>query len=119
MDVHFNGFQLKTFFVRHVVQCDGSEVRQVGFGTNRSVLGDLNRNFVSLVLVWEGFDIGQRGADSAFACRSLYPNFVVFRFLSPISPSLRSARLHLFHPFSWPIFPVPYKGVTHGHVISG
>ena len=58
MDVHFKRFQFKTFFVRHVVQCNGPEVRQVGFGTNRCVLGDLNRNLISLILIREGLDFG-------------------------------------------------------------
>ena len=39
VDVHFKRFQLKAFFVRHVVQGNGPEVRQVGFGTNRCTRG--------------------------------------------------------------------------------
>lgn len=58
VDVQFERFQLKTFFIGHVVQCNGSEVRQVGFGANRCVLGDLNRNFISLILIREGLDVG-------------------------------------------------------------
>lgn len=58
VDVQFERFQLKTFSIRHVVQCNGSEIRQVGFGANRRVLGDLNRNFISLVLIREGLDVG-------------------------------------------------------------
>ncbi len=58
MDIHFERFQLKAFFVGHIVQRNGSEVRQVGFGANRGVFGDLNRNFVSLILVRESLDVG-------------------------------------------------------------
>jgi len=65
VDVHFERFQLKTFFIRHVMQCNGSEVRQVSFWTNRCVLGDLNRNFISLVLIREGLDIWERSVDPA------------------------------------------------------
>jgi hypothetical protein len=65
VDVHFERFQLKTFFIRHVVQRNGSKVRQVGFRTNRCVLGDLNCNFISLVLIREGLDVRQRYRNAA------------------------------------------------------
>lgn len=64
VDVHFERFQLKTFFIRHVMQCNGPEVRQVSFWANRRVLGDLNRNFISLILIREGLDIWERSVDS-------------------------------------------------------
>ncbi len=65
VDVHFEGFQLKTCFIRHVMQCNGSEVRQVSLWTNRCVLRDLNRNFIFLVLIREGLDIWERRVDPA------------------------------------------------------
>ena len=65
VDVHFERFQLKTFFIRHVMQCNGSEVRQVSLWTNRCVLRDLNRNFIFLVLIREGLDIWERRVDPA------------------------------------------------------
>ena len=64
VDVQFECFQLETFLIRHVVQCNGSEIRQVGFGANRCILRDLNRNLISLILIRESLDVGQRGADS-------------------------------------------------------
>ena len=57
MDIHFERFQLKTFFIGHVVQRDNPEVRQVCFWTNRRILGDLDGNFVAFILIWEGFDV--------------------------------------------------------------
>ncbi len=56
VDVHFERFQLKTFFIRHVVQRNGAEVGQVGLGANRRVLGNLDRNLISLVLIRERFN---------------------------------------------------------------
>ena len=63
VDVHFERFQLKAFFVRHVMQCNGSKVRQVSFWTNCCVLGDLNRDFIFLILIREGLDIWERSVD--------------------------------------------------------
>ena len=75
VDVHFERFQLKTFFIRHVVQCNGPEVRQVSFWTNRCVLGDLNRNFISLILIREGLDIWERSVDSTSRMTLVVPQF--------------------------------------------
>ena len=66
VDVQFKGFKLKTFLVRHIVKSNRSKIRQPGFGANRGVFGNDDRNFVSLILVRKRFDIGQWRGNSAY-----------------------------------------------------
>lgn len=65
VDIHFERFEFETGFVGHVVQRDGAEIRQICFGANRRVLWNFDGNFISLILIREGFDLGQGGSDAA------------------------------------------------------
>lgn len=66
VDIHFERFEFEAGFVGHVVQRDGAEIRQIRFGANRRVLWNFDGNFISLVLIGEGFDLGQGGGDTTF-----------------------------------------------------
>ena len=65
MDVHFECLEFKAFFVRHVVQRDRAEIRQIRFGANGCVLWNLDRDLVTFILVWKGFDLRQWGSNTA------------------------------------------------------
>ncbi len=67
VDIHFERFEFETGFVGHVVQRDGAEIRQIRFGANRRVLRNFDGNFIPLILIREGLDLGQGGSDAAFS----------------------------------------------------
>jgi len=64
VDVHFECLKLKAFFVRHVMQRDGAEIRQICFGTNGCVLWNLDRDLVAFILVRKSFDFRQWGINT-------------------------------------------------------
>ncbi len=65
VDIHFERFEFEAGFVGHVVQRDGAEIRQIRFGANRRVLWNFDGNFISLILIREGFDLRQRCRNAA------------------------------------------------------
>lgn len=58
VDVHFERLELQALFIRFIVKSDRPKVGQIGLGTDRRVLGNHDRNFISVVLVWKGFNVG-------------------------------------------------------------
>ena len=64
VDIHFECLELKAFFVRHVVERDGAEIGQIGFGTDRRVFGNLNRDLVAFILIGKGFNSRQRSSNT-------------------------------------------------------
>lgn len=91
VDVHFEGLEFKALLVRHVVERDGAEVRQIRFRANRRVLRNLDRNFISLILIRESFDVWKGCVNAAFGmplvvAQSCCPSF-------PVQP-------FAFHPFT-------------------
>lgn len=66
VDVHLERFQLETCFIGHVVQRDRPEVWQISFWTDRRILGNLNRDFITLILIRERFYFRQWSGDAAF-----------------------------------------------------
>lgn len=67
VDVYLEGFQLETGFVRHIVQGDGSEIRQAGLWADRCIFRDFDGDFVALVLVRECFNVRKRSSDAALS----------------------------------------------------
>lgn len=103
MDVHFESLQLETFFVRPVVQGDGAEIRQIRFGADRGVFGDLDRDLVAFVLIWERLDFRQWCGDAAFGVPFIVAKFRDLVFFSDrftFHVSIPQLRLNLFHPIS-------------------
>jgi hypothetical protein len=80
VDVYLEGFQLETGFVRHIVQGDGSEIRQAGLWADRCIFRDFDGDFVALVLVRECFDVGQWSGNTAFCMPLVVAEFCGFRF---------------------------------------
>lgn len=65
VDVHFECLEFKAGFVRHVMQRDGAEIRQICFWANRGVFWNLDRNLVAFVLVRERFNVRQGRINAA------------------------------------------------------
>jgi len=98
VDVHLEGFQLKTISVGHVVQRDHPEVRQIGFWTDRRILGNLNRDFITLILIRERFYFRQWSGDAAFGMPFVVSQLRGFWVSSARFTFHASHLLHLFHP---------------------
>ena len=108
-----------SIFVRHVVQCNGSKIRQVSFGTNRCVLGDLNRNFISLILIREGLDIWERSVDPTSRMTLVVPKLGASYVPHQLLTFHLILLLGLLHPFSLTDFFQFDISETQGHFISG
>ncbi len=67
VDVYLEGFQLETGVVRHIVQGDGSEIRQAGLWADRCIFRDFDGDFVAFVLVRECFNVRKRSSDAALS----------------------------------------------------
>ena len=59
VNVEFQRFEFDAGFEGHVVNGNGAEVRELGFGTNSGVFRDFNRDFIPGKLIGPGFDCGQ------------------------------------------------------------
>ncbi len=92
MDIHLKGLQFEAFLVRHVVQRDGAEVRQIGFGADCRVFGNFDGDLVTLILIGKRLDLRQRCRDSALG--------VIFVVTQPCCPSafLRPFTFHVLTP---------------------
>lgn len=104
MDVHFERFELEAMFVGFVVKGDSSEVGQIRLRANGGVFGDDDRDVVSLVLVGESLNIGQRNRDSALGVPFVVaelgccPVSLPFLAVLPCHPFTPTILLDLFHP---------------------
>ncbi len=58
MNIHFEGFELQAMLIRFIVESNRSKIWQIGLRADGRILGNYDCNFVSCVLVWEGFNIG-------------------------------------------------------------
>ena len=58
VDIHFKGLELKAVFIRLIVKRNRAKVRQIGLWTDSRILGNHDRNFVTFVLIWKGFNVG-------------------------------------------------------------
>jgi len=101
LDVHLEGLQFQTKLVRPVLDGDGTEIRQTGFGTHRRVFGIRNRYVIAGKLVRPAFDGGELRVDSGFGV-----GFVVIRhprYSGAFSPKIQKpsggvVRLRAFVP---------------------
>ena len=82
MEIHFQGLQLQTLLVRHVVQRDGAEIRQAGLWADCGIFRDLDGDFVPLVLVLECFDIRQWSGSAARRVVFIVAKLYALRFSS-------------------------------------
>ena len=82
VDVHFECLQLKAFLIRHVVQRDRAEIRQIRLGADRRVFGNLDRDLVPFILIRKGFNLRQRGIDATFRMPLVVAQFRCFLFSS-------------------------------------
>lgn len=79
VDIHLERFQLQTRLVGHVMDRHGAEIRQVRLWADGGIFGNLDGNLVTLILVREGLDIGQRRRDAALGMPFVVTQFRGFR----------------------------------------
>lgn len=57
VDIHFKRLEFKTLFIRLIVKSNSSKVWEVGLGTDRRIFRNDDRNFVTFILIWKGFNV--------------------------------------------------------------
>ena len=62
--IHLERFQFEAFFIWHVMNGNGSEIRQGGLGADGGIFRNLDRDLIAFVLIGERLDIRQRRSDS-------------------------------------------------------
>src|SRR6266850_7558707 len=63
-EIHFEGFELDAIFFGHVLNGDGAEVGEAGFGADGGVFREARGDDVARELVGPGFERGQFGLDA-------------------------------------------------------
>ena len=64
INIHLERFQFEAFFIRHVMNGNGSEIWQTGLGTDGGIFRNLDRDLIALVLIGERLDTWQRRSNS-------------------------------------------------------